>query len=77
MKGWYRTTFADGSTVDKEAEGADQAKKAAKNERYLEIDPALTMNAADRHGHPRVQVTKVEEIPANREESRGGFPTLR
>lgn len=76
MKGWYRTTFADGSTVDKEADSADQAKKAAKNERYLEIDPALTMNAADRQGHPRVQVTKVEEIPARRDDNRSGFPAL-
>lgn len=62
MKGWYRTTFVDGSTVDKEAETADQAKALSKRDRYLEVDPAMQMLAADREGHARIRVAKVEEI---------------
>jgi hypothetical protein len=63
MKSRYRISFVDGSTEEREAESATEAKLAAKRDRLNEIDPGRTMNpAADRDGHPRVQVTKVEEV---------------
>lgn len=62
MKGRFRTTFADGSTVENEAETAGDAKNAAKRDRYAEVDPARNMFAADRERHPRIKVTGVEEI---------------
>ena len=64
MKGKFRTTFADGSTVENEAENAGEAKAAAKNARYNEVDPSRKMNGADRERHPRIKVAKVEEIVA-------------
>ena len=71
MKGRYRTTFADGSTEESEAENPDEAKRAAKNKRYGEIDPARSLQAADRERHPRIKVAKVEEITDGKGKGKG------
>jgi hypothetical protein len=61
-KGWYRTTFDDGSSEVAEAENATEAKTAAKNARITKVDPARSMMKADLTKHGAVKVTRVEEL---------------
>lgn len=62
MKSIYRTTFADGSHEDVEAENSQDAKIAAKNARTRDVDPSLRLDAADRARHPRIKVAGVREL---------------
>lgn len=64
MKGWYRTTFADGSSEVGQAENATEAKTAAKNARIAKVDPGRNMQKADLTKHDQVKVTEVTELTA-------------
>jgi len=65
MQGHFRTHFEDGTFEETEAVNSSEAKLAAKNKRYNEVDPSRTQfQPADRERHPRIKVTKVEEITA-------------
>lgn len=64
MKGRFEVKFKDGKTVELEAEGADAAKAAAKNQRYLELDPGGNLAVADRRAASATQVEYVRELAA-------------
>lgn len=72
MKSWYRTTFDDGTYVDKEADSADLAKAQAKNDRVRDTDPGRTMNPADLRRHPAVKVASVREFTDDERAQRAG-----
>lgn len=64
MKGWYRTTFADGSSEVGQAENATEAKTTAKNARITKVDPGRSMQKPDLTKHDQVKVTAVTELTA-------------